>query len=459
MTMHWHGMQQIATPWSDGMPGLTQYPIPVCGHFVYNFTFMKLASSPEGYIFIRPNSTKPKPFNQLSNDTAVLSKLKAAELNAHLLSVYDYEHYASGHWMEEWEHTEIEQLGIDNIITSGKGQKPLTKKGRMCPNDAVVFPYPGSQQDTVSPAMQYNCTNSSTPFQVFTVNKTDGWATFNLLDLRVSIVSHRLYFLAADGHYTNIQEATFILVPIGERYQYFVKLDQPVNHYPIRTTAVVMSQLITGYAIMSYNIPKADPTKLPTAKHPWVDYEGNIINGGVDLVMSNLSPFPALPPPQGPANVTLNLNVTRIENSDGCSMRAFAGLMMLDESKFGYGIAFTTLIGQDDRLEYYVDLPAGAFASEGGLTLLEDILIDTTGLTDPHHLLLQLRTRRLKVAERLCHREGIRGRATVVVRHARLNVLDTWMSRKKLDDTSRNVPRRRESNIRPKRCLGLGTMC
>ncbi|KAG8726945.1 hypothetical protein FRC10_006608, partial [Ceratobasidium sp. 414] len=127
------------------------------------------------------------------------------------------------------------------------------------------------------------------------------------------ILLKNVHSVAADGHYTNIQVANSILIPIGERYQFFVKLNQTAGDYLIRTSAVVLPQLITGYAIMSYNTPKADPTKLPTSKNPWVDYAGNIINGGVDLVMSNLSPYPALPPPQGPADRTLNLNVTRIE--------------------------------------------------------------------------------------------------------------------------------------------------
>ncbi|KAG8737848.1 hypothetical protein FRC10_007601 [Ceratobasidium sp. 414] len=349
MTMHWHGIQQIGTPWSDGVPGLTQYPIPVGGNFVYNFTLhetglqwyhshykMQLDDGLKGTIFIRPNPNKPKPFNQISNDAAVLTKLKDAELNAHLLNVYDYKHYTSEHWMAEWERTDVEQLCIDNIITSGKGQvmcpnmalinslatpdqKPLTQKGCMHPNNTKMFPYPESQPDKVSPEMWFNCTNSSTPFQVFTVKQSDGWTAFNLLnsgalwDLRVSIDSHTMYYFAADGHYTNIQKATSILIPIGERYQFFVKLDQPAGDYLIRTSAVVLPQIITGYAIMSYNTPKADPTKLPTAKKPWIDYAGNIINNGVDLVMNNLSPFPAAPPPQGKADLTLNLDVTRTD--------------------------------------------------------------------------------------------------------------------------------------------------
>ncbi|KAG8746638.1 hypothetical protein FRC10_004241 [Ceratobasidium sp. 414] len=348
MTMHWHGIEQIHSPWSDGVPGLTQYPIPNNGgNFQYNFTVwqagfqwyhshykMQLDDGLKGTIYIRPSASRQKPFNQISNDTSVLTVLKNAELAANLLNVYDYKHYTSDYWMSEWQRTDVEQLCIDNIITNGKGQvmcpdmavvnslaiadqKPMTNKGCMHPNNTKMFPYSDSKPNTVDPNMWYNCTNSSTPFQVYTVKQSDGWVAFNLLnsgalwDLRVSIDSHKMYFFAADGEYTNVQVATSILIPIGERYQFFVKLDQTPGDYVIRTAAVVLPQILTGFSIMSYNTPKADPTKLPTSKNPWIDYAGNLINGGVDLVQANLAPYPANPPPQGKADVTLPMNVTR----------------------------------------------------------------------------------------------------------------------------------------------------
>ncbi|KAG8707063.1 hypothetical protein FRC08_000723 [Ceratobasidium sp. 394] len=348
MTMHWHGIEQIHSPWSDGVPGLTQYPIPnKGGNFQYNFTVlqagfqwyhshykMQLDDGLKGTIYIRPSASRQKPFNQISNDTSVLTVLKNAELNANLLNVYDYKHYSSDYWMSEWQRTDVEQLCIDNIITNGKGQvmcpnlaevnslatadqKPITNKGCMYPNNTKMFPYSDSKPNTVDPKMWYNCTNSSTPFQVYTVKQSDGWVAFNLLnsgalwDLRVSIDSHKMYFFAADGEYTQIQVATSILIPIGERYQFFVKLDQTPGDYLIRTAAVVLPQILTGYSIMSYNTPKADPTKLPTSRKPWIDYAGNLINGGVDLVQASLAPYPANPPPQGKADVTLAMNVTR----------------------------------------------------------------------------------------------------------------------------------------------------
>lgn len=79
---------------------------------------------------------------------------------------------------------------------------------------------------------------------------------------------------AADGHYTKIQVATSILIPIGERYQFFVKLDQPVGDYTIRTAAVVLPQILTGYSILSYTTTGTTgsglktATTLPAAKTP-----------------------------------------------------------------------------------------------------------------------------------------------------------------------------------------------
>ncbi|KAF8748333.1 multicopper oxidase family [Rhizoctonia solani] len=258
VTMHWHGIEQVGSLWSDGVPGLTQWPIPVQGDFVYNFTVkqagfhwyhshykMQLDDGLKGTIYIRPRPNKPKPFSQISTDAAVLEKLKQAENNALLLNVYDYKHYTSEHWMAEWERTDIEQLCIDNLLrtcdmpgheelnaVANAQQKPLTKKGCMQPSSKLMYPYPGSKPDIVEPAMWTECTNSNTTFEVFSAKQSDGWVAFNLLnsgalwDLRVSIDSHKLYFFAADGHYTKIQTATSLLIPVGKRYQFFVKLDQ-----------------------------------------------------------------------------------------------------------------------------------------------------------------------------------------------------------------------------------------
>ncbi|ELU36441.1 laccase-1 [Rhizoctonia solani AG-1 IA] len=324
ITVHWHGIEQHGTPWSDGVPGLAQYPIrPASPSFcIILVTYsvsrkMQLDDGLKGTIYIRPDPKKPKPFNQISNDTTVLNQLKNAEINPLMLNVYDYKHYTSEYWMSEWERTDVEQLCIDNIIgmcdfsstrsvisdfsvaVNGKGQV-------QCPDMTEINSLAASYQKPLTKK------GTKTPFEVFTAKQADANLTFT-----TTPVLRFGYKVAADGHYTQVQVATSVLIPIGERYQFFVKLDQTPGDYIIRTAAVVMPQLINGYAILSYTSTGAtgaglvSTTALPAAKTPYIDYAGGIINGGVDLVTANLAPYPPTPPPQGKADLTLSLNVTR----------------------------------------------------------------------------------------------------------------------------------------------------
>ncbi|CEL56414.1 Laccase-1 OS=Emericella nidulans (strain FGSC A4 / ATCC 38163 / CBS 112,46 / NRRL 194 / M139) GN=yA PE=2 SV=3 [Rhizoctonia solani AG-1 IB] len=219
ITIHWHGIEQYRSPWSDGVPGLTQYPIQPGQNFVYNFTVYQaghhwyhshsksqLEDGLKGTIYIRPKATKAKPFSQITNDTTVLAQLKRAELDPLPLHVYDYRHHTSEYLKSEWERTDIEQLCTDNIL---------------------------------------------------------------------------------------------------------------VSDYTIRVAAVVLPQIISGHAILSYTVNGATSVGAvktsipPTPKTPYIDYAGTIIGGGKDLITPALSPFPATPPPQGNPSLTLNMNITR----------------------------------------------------------------------------------------------------------------------------------------------------
>ncbi|CAE6399846.1 CRISPR-associated endonuclease Cas9 [Streptococcus mutans UA159] [Rhizoctonia solani] len=81
---------------------------------------------------------------------------------------------------------------------------------------------------------------------------------------------------------------------------------------------------------------------------------------------------------------------------------AFASLLMLDRTDQGYDPAFTCEMNKDGRLDYYVDLPASAFAIHKSST--ESVDSEET------------RTYRFRVVGRLCHRRSICGRATIVIR-------------------------------------------
>ncbi|KAH7320477.1 laccase [Rhizoctonia solani] len=352
-TLHWHGIEQKGTSWSDGVPGLTQYPIPVGRDLVYSFNVtqhgfhwyhshykMQMDDGLKGTIFIRPKSTRLNPFNQISNNSDTIKQLEKAANDALMFNIYDYKHYMSEWWESEWERTGVEQLCVDNILINGMGQvgcperavleplaldiqKPYTAKGCVYPNNTLMYPFSDSKPDIVSPKVFYECTNTTTNLQHWVVNKSDTWVAFNLInsgalwDLRVSIDSHTLYIYAVDGSYVNIKQANSITIPVGERYSFFVKLDQPVDDYVVRVAAVVVPQMQSSFGVLSYSqtgstTATGPPVRTtPTAKKPFIDYVGNIVNNGIDLVAQGLAPYPANPPPQGPADRTIRLNIER----------------------------------------------------------------------------------------------------------------------------------------------------
>ncbi|CAE6433174.1 unnamed protein product [Rhizoctonia solani] len=364
ITIHWHGIEQLGTPWSDGVPGITQYPIAVGKSFVYNWTatqmgyhwyhshqHLQVDDGLRGDIYLRPKPGRENPFSLISSDAADIAAMKAAEQNPHKLFVYDWKHKTANEYMEEWKRTMVEPLCLDDILINGKGQvicpsrqilDPVvhptvgkaTDKGCAFPNNTKVFPY-GGDPNSVKPEIFYECKNTTTELEVFQVNPASKWAAFNVVnaasiwDLRVSIDNHTLYTFAADGSYIRPIQSEFIGIPIGERFQFFIKLDKPLKDYTVRVAASVLPQRLSGYAVLQYNANapvKRDllaiepPTKVkrtvystPHPKNPYIDYAGQAIGSARELNSLDIKPFPANPPPKPSPDqiVTIRLDAQR----------------------------------------------------------------------------------------------------------------------------------------------------
>ncbi|ELU36320.1 multicopper oxidase domain-containing protein [Rhizoctonia solani AG-1 IA] len=189
-TIHW--IEQKGTPWSDGVPGLTQYenhslnnvqstklsqryPISVGQDFIYRFNLtqygfhsvyirkMQMDDGLKGTIFIRPRPTRANPFKQISTNPDTIKRLEKAANNALMFNTYDYKHYMSDWWMSEWKRTGIEQLCVDNILSESnklllyfnETEKMLALvngRGQVaCPNKAIVEPLVLDVQKPLTP--------------------------------------------------------------------------------------------------------------------------------------------------------------------------------------------------------------------------------------------------------------------------------------------------------------------
>ena len=194
-------------------------------------------------------------------------------------------------------------------------------KGCVFPNNTKLFFWPVCRdrrtqlpsnllQDThpelTDDRLWNECIDTNTPLNVISVKQSDGWAYLALVNLgglqqlKFSIDNHKMYLFAADGNYHFPQEVDVVSIPIGERFEVLVRLDRPPADYTIRVSSDVPIQILSGYAVLSYERDgrPAELTSPPAAVDPAMDYGGFIANNKVLLDPLSLKPWPPSPPPQ-----------------------------------------------------------------------------------------------------------------------------------------------------------------
>merc|ERR1712093_511468 len=118
-TIHWHGLLQRGTPQIDGVPGVTQYPIPPGGNFTYRFSVENeygfywyhshfrayYDDAIHGPLMIRPSPSRRRPFESLANSPAELEVLLRAERDAPSVLLNDWTHSLSDVIYEQYFET------------------------------------------------------------------------------------------------------------------------------------------------------------------------------------------------------------------------------------------------------------------------------------------------------------------------------------------------------------------
>lgn len=302
-TVHFHGISQQGTPWSDGVPGVSQKLIQPGGNFTYRWTayqhglFQGHAHQKQQQddglvfpIFIRPSADLERPFSQLAalagGSDADVADMMAAEANTHVFSIMDWRHRTSEEVNAVWQSANVEPLCVDSVLINGQGAMVcppmselqtiadargfgnITAKGCLAVTSPIVNPegegfsedadmslIPDDTWDTC------NATGADRSLYTLEVDPCNGtWASFGIVntgglwELKFSIDEHPLYVYAIDGHYVNTtQPFDIISVPSGVRYQVMVKLDKDDGSaYTIRAAANVVPQVITGYGVLQY---------------------------------------------------------------------------------------------------------------------------------------------------------------------------------------------------------------
>ncbi|KAA6409839.1 MAG: hypothetical protein FRX48_06451 [Lasallia pustulata] len=335
-TIHWHGIAQTGSPWSDGTPGLTQAPIEPGDSFVYRFkaspagTFwyhshsrMSLLDGLYGALFIRPNSDSPMPWSMISNDADDLAAMAKTARDPNLVILSDWDRYTSDEYWAATEASQVLLFCVDSVLINGKGSvycpgldyvinqtSPALQEFALfnaTVTDKGCFPFVTAidkawlyeaKPDLIPPNLQSGCIPSSGENETIEVDAADRWVSLNFVcatsfkTLEISIDEHDMWVYEIDGSYVEPTKVQVVTLWPGERYSVMVKLDKKPGAYPIRIPDYGGTQVISGYATLLYqDAQPMDPTT------PYVTYGGEIPSSDT-LTLADTTPF--LPNPPSP---------------------------------------------------------------------------------------------------------------------------------------------------------------
>ncbi|KAJ6105299.1 hypothetical protein N7523_010109 [Penicillium sp. IBT 18751x] len=144
-TIHWHGVLQRGTPDMDGVPGVTQYPIPPGGNFTYRFSVENeygfywyhshfrayYNDAVRGPLVIRPAASRRRPFEELAEDNAERDKMLQAEKDAVPVLLNDWTHDLSDTIFERYLQTGAFPGCVDSILANGFGRVECLPKSML----------------------------------------------------------------------------------------------------------------------------------------------------------------------------------------------------------------------------------------------------------------------------------------------------------------------------------------
>ncbi|KAL4809247.1 multicopper oxidase-domain-containing protein [Aspergillus unguis] len=322
-TVHFHGIEQHETPWSDGVPGLSQRPIPTGESFLYKWratnhgsyfyhahTRGQQADGLYGPIHILSDPSVERPFGLISQDPHEIRALERAERKSTPIIISDVRQLTSEELWNAEEAMGRDAVCVNAILVNGKGSvtclgqktidqyttveqkallgnQSLTDIGCIPPSNSLAqgnFPH---NLSAVPPTVFSGCIPSDGGVERIYANAAETWASFDFISAALisiptfSIDEHPMYVYATDGDYIKPQKVDAITITNGVRYSVFVKLDKPAGDYSLRISNIGINQILNATAVMTYHHggrPQQRPSK------PTIDIVGTFASPNSTLL-------------------------------------------------------------------------------------------------------------------------------------------------------------------------------
>ncbi|KAJ5116241.1 laccase TilA, partial [Penicillium angulare] len=340
-TVHFHGIHQKDTPWSDGVPGLSQKPIPPGGTFFYKWTATQYGAyfyhahtrgqiddGLYGPIHIQASPTVERPFHLITNNTRERKFIERAEKHTKSVLLSDWRQLTSEETWDAEEATRLDAYCVNALLINGKGSikclsqqtlnqyttapqkgvlggRNLTDTGCVPPVEAMEGNYTHNFSALV-PTIFHGCHSHQGPTETLRVDPRDRYVSYDLIStagtntLMFSIDEHKAFVYAVDGRYIEPLQVDAISLANGYRFSVLVKLDSPPGDYTVRLSTVGLNQILNTTATLSYERNHTSPRQMKKGQSiPSIDIVGsNTTANTVFLDDSAIIPFPIEAPSQ-----------------------------------------------------------------------------------------------------------------------------------------------------------------
>lgn len=146
-SIHFHGITQLNTPWSDGVPGVSQPAIKAGGSYLYTWTAdesgtyfyhahlrAQIQDGLFGAIIIAPKDGTPQPFAFINNASDSMAAMVAADKAMTPVFVNDWSHYTSAEFHDIEVAANVDNACSDSILINGQGSV-------YCPSQSDINSY------------------------------------------------------------------------------------------------------------------------------------------------------------------------------------------------------------------------------------------------------------------------------------------------------------------------------
>ncbi|XP_031395381.1 L-ascorbate oxidase [Punica granatum] len=260
LAIHWHGIRQIGTPWSDGTEGVTQCPILPGDTFSYRF------------VVDRPGTYMYHAHYGMQRQAGLYGSIRVSVPDGVSEPfAYDYDRsIILNDWYHKSTYEQAAGLSSDPFVWVGEPQSLLIQgKGRFnCSKLTTLNLEPGVCNATNPECSPYTLT--VVPGKTYRLRLTSITA---LSALSFQIEGHNMTVVEADGHYVEPFTVKNIFIYSGETYSILVKAEQDPSRNYWMTTSVVSRNSTTppGLAHFNYypNHPQRSPPTDPPAGPLW----------------------------------------------------------------------------------------------------------------------------------------------------------------------------------------------